>query len=203
LQAIALGLNIVGWIVFAAAATAAFLLALRVVLAWLGANPFGWLPYNLTRLSEPIVRPLRYPFSVRGGRFDLVPLVAAILVLMNGLFIMGLLGQLARILVFLGGDLISGNPSAAVVVSESIRLIGWVLVAAIFLRFVLPYVGVPYGSRIMRLVFKTTEPVLAPLRKPLRRFVGATPFDFTALIGVFIVWLAAEFLASVAWQVLT
>ena len=184
------------------AAVVAFSLALRVVLAWLGANPFGWVPYNLTRLTEPIVRPLRYPFGFRGGRFDLVPLVAGVLVLMNGLFIMGLLGQLAHIIVFLGADLLSGRPSAAVLVSESIRLLGWILVAAIFLRFVLPYLGVSYASRVMRITFKSTEPVLALLRKPLRRFMGATPFDFTALIGVLVVWVATEVLASAAWQIL-
>ncbi|HEU4387649.1 MAG TPA: YggT family protein [Blastocatellia bacterium] len=202
LQVIASALNIAGETVFAISALAGFLLALRVILAWLGANPFGWVPYNLTRLTEPMVRPLRLPFSARGGRFDLVPLVAAVLVVMNGLFIMSILRQLARIIWFLGSDLLIG-PRASVVVSESIRLVGWVLVVAIFLRFVLPYFGVSYRNKIMGITFKATEPILAPLRKALRRFVGAMGvFDFTALVGVLVVWIATEVLADAARQLL-
>jgi uncharacterized protein (TIGR00251 family) len=158
-----IGLVIVGQGVFAVAVIAAILLASRVLLAWVGANPFSWLSYNLTRVTEPIVRPFKHPLSGRIPRYDLVPLVAAVLVLMNGLFIMGLLRQLAEILGRLGGDILTGNATAAVVVSELIRLTGWVLVALIFLRFLLPFLGVSYASRFMRLLYKLTEPVLRGL----------------------------------------
>jgi YggT family protein len=198
-----IGLVIVGQGVFAVAVIAAILLASRVLLAWVGANPFSWLSYNLTRVTEPIVRPFKHPLSGRIPRYDLVPLVAAVLVLMNGLFIMGLLRQLAEILGRLGGDILTGNATAAVVVSELIRLTGWVLVALIFLRFLLPFLGVSYASRFMRLLYKLTEPVLEPLRRPLRRLIGAaTVFDFTALVAVFLVWIATELVAGIAESIL-
>ncbi len=66
----------------------AALLFLRVLLTWPGANPFGRIPYHLTRITEPLVRPVRSQFG--GGRYlryDLIPLVMGVLILVTGLFI--------------------------------------------------------------------------------------------------------------------
>ena len=66
----------------------ASLLFLRVLLTWMGANPFGRIPYHLTRITEPMVRPVRSQFG--GGRYlryDLIPLVMGVLILVTGLFL--------------------------------------------------------------------------------------------------------------------
>jgi uncharacterized protein YggT (Ycf19 family) len=41
-------------------------LFLRVLLTWIGANPFGRVAYHLTRITEPMVRPVRSQCG--GGR---------------------------------------------------------------------------------------------------------------------------------------
>lgn len=200
LETIARVLDIIADVVLYTSFFIAALLALRVLLAWMGSNPFGWLPYNLTRLTEPLVRPLRYPFSGRYVRFDLIPLVAGVLVLMNGLFISSVLSQLAAIMIALHGSARYGGWRGPV--SESIKLLGLLYVVAIFLRFFLPYFGIGSRSRFSGFLYAITEPVLRPLRKPLRRFLGATPFDFAALVAVFIVWVVTGLLADLAWKIM-
>lgn len=180
----------------------AVLLGLRMIVAWMGLNPFGWFAYNLTKLTEPLVRPLRFPFSGRYTRFELLPVVAAVLVLMNGLFVSAVLSQLASIMRSLAGNARGGGFAVRIVASESIKLIGLLYVVAIFLRFLLPYLGVGFRSRRMHFLYGITEPLLKPLRKPLNRLLGATPFDFTALVAIFIVWIITGILADVAWKVM-
>lgn len=196
---LALLLETLATIVIVVSVAVAVLLGLRVIVSWLGANPFSWFAFNLTRLTEPLVRPLRFPFSGRYTRFDLLPVVAAVLVLMNGLFIMAVLNQLALIMRALGGNARVGGFALRVVASESIKLLGLLYVVAIFLRFFLPYFGVGFRSRLMQFLYAITEPLLKPLRKPLNRLLGATPFDFTALVAIFIVWVLTGILADLAW----
>jgi uncharacterized protein YggT (Ycf19 family) len=186
--------EIVLWVSVGVAA----LLGLRVVVSWLGANPFSWVVFNLTRLTEPLVRPLRAAFSGRYSRFDLLPMIAAVLVLMNGFFIEAVLNQLASVIDALGRNARLGSFALRDVASESIKLVGLLYVVAIFLRFFLPYFGVGFRSRLMRFLYAITEPLLKPLRKPLNRLLGATPFDFTALVAVFIVWVLTGILADLA-----
>ena len=165
------------------------LLLLRVLLTWVGANPFGRISYHLTRATEPIVRPLRYQFGTgRFMRYDLLPLVMGVMFLVTGLFMSSVIWQFSDILLrvsistrtprFLGGNLI--------------RLLGLLYVVAIFLRFFLPFFGFSYSNKVYRFIFKITEPLL----KPLRRFFVAGMFDFSPLIAMLIVQLLTGWIAS-------
>jgi uncharacterized protein YggT (Ycf19 family) len=174
-------------------AVAAFLF-LRVLLTWLGANPFGRIPYHLTRLTEPLVRPVRSQFS--GGRYlryDLIPLVMGVLILVTGLFIASTLGQLSAIITAIGRNIMSGAIASTAMMGELIRLIGLLYVVAIFLRFFLPFFGVGYRNRFFHFLFAITEPLL----KPLRRFFVAGLFDFSPIVAMFIVQILTGFLAEV------
>jgi len=176
-----------------AVAVAAFLF-LRVLLTWLGANPFGRIPYHLTRLTEPLVRPVRSQFS--GGRYlryDLIPLVMGVLILVTGLFIASTLGQLSAIITAIGRNITSGAIASTAMMGELIRLIGLLYVVAIFLRFFLPFFGVGYRNRFFHFLFAITEPLL----KPLRRFFVAGLFDFSPIVAMFIVQILTGFLAEV------
>ena len=94
MEFIVLIFNVLGWIVLGVSLAAAGLLLLRVLLTWIGANPFGRISYHLTRLTEPIVRPLRYQFgSGRFMRYDLLPLVMGVMFLVMGLFISSVIWQ--------------------------------------------------------------------------------------------------------------
>lgn len=175
----------------------ASLLFLRVLLAWLGANPFGRIPYHLTRITEPMVRPVRSQFG--GGRylrFDLIPLVMGVLILVTGLFIASMIGQLGAIIAAILGNITSRAIGSAAMVGELIKLTGLLYVVAIFLRLFLPFFGVGYRNRLFHFLFVITEPLL----KPLRRFFVAGMFDFSPIVAMFIVQILTGVLARLVSQ---
>jgi uncharacterized protein YggT (Ycf19 family) len=180
-------------VVFWGTIAVASLLFLRVVLTWIGANPFGRIPYHLTRITEPMVRPVRSQFG--GGRYlryDLIPLVMGVLILVTGLFIASMLGQFAAIISAIGRNIMSGAIASGAMIGELIRLIGLLYVVAIFLRFFMPFFGVGYRNKFFHFLFAITEPIL----KPLRRFFVAGMFDFTPIIAMFAVQILTGFLAD-------
>ena len=184
------GLSVV---VFWGTIAVASLLFLRVVLTWVGANPFGRIPYHLTRITEPLVRPVRSQFG--GGRYlryDLIPLVMGVLILVTGLFIASMLGQLGAILTAIGRNISAGAIASGAMIGELIRLLGLLYVVAIFLRFFLPFFGVGYRNRLFHFLFSITEPLL----KPLRRIFVAGMFDFSPIVAMFIVQILSGFLAE-------
>ena len=169
------------------------LLFLRVLLTWVGANPFGRIPYHLTRITEPMVRPVRSQFG--GGRYlryDLIPLVMGVLILVTGLFIAGMLGQLSAIIAAIGRNIMSHAIGSASMMGELIKLVGLLYVVAIFLRMFLPYFGVGYRNRFFHYLFIITEPLL----KPLRRIFVAGMFDFSPIVAMFLVQILTGFLAE-------
>ena len=175
----------------------ASLLFLRVLLAWLGANPFGRIPYHLTRITEPMVRPVRSQFG--GGRylrFDLIPLVMGVLILVTGLFIASMIGQLGAIITAILGNITSRAIASAAMVGELIKLTGLLYVVAIFLRLFLPFFGVGYRNKLFHFLFVITEPLL----KPLRRFFVAGMFDFSPIVAMFIVQILTGVLARLVSQ---
>jgi uncharacterized protein YggT (Ycf19 family) len=170
----------------------ASLLFLRVLLTWIGANPFGRVPYHLTRITEPMVRPVRSQFG--GGRylrFDLIPLVMGVLILVTGLFIASMISQLGAIITAILGNITSSAIASAAMIGELIKLIGLLYVVAIFLRLFLPFFGVGYRNKFFHFLFVITEPLL----KPLRRFFVAGMFDFSPIVAMFIVQILTGVLA--------
>ncbi len=166
----------------------AALFILRVVLAWLGANPFGRITYYLTRWTEPVVRPLRSQFGGGYMRYDLIPLVMGVMILVTGIFISSLLSQFAEIFLNISRSTLTPKFLAA----SLIKLLGLLYVVAIFLRFFLPFFGVGYSNKFMRFLFTITEPLL----KPLRRIFVAGMFDFSPLIAMLLVQFLTSVLAS-------
>ncbi|HYP27118.1 MAG TPA: YggT family protein [Blastocatellia bacterium] len=185
---IAIALNLLSIAVFWATIAVAFLFFLRVILTWLGANPFGRVSYYLTRYTEPVIRPIRSQLGGVRMRYDLIPLVMGVMILVTGLFIASILGQFAAIFVSL--SLSSFN--ARVLLVNLINFLGLLYVVAIFLRFFLPFFGVGYSNRLMRFLFVITEPLL----KPLRRIFVAGMFDFSPLIAMLIVQVVTSILVS-------
>jgi len=169
------------------------LLFLRVLLTWLGANPFGRIPYHLTRITEPMVRPVRSQFG--GGRYlryDLIPLVMGVLILVTGLFIASMVGRFGNIIGAIGHNIMIGEVASGAMMGELVRLLGLLYVVAIFLRFFLPFFGVGYRHRGFHFLFAVTEPLL----KPLRRVFVAGMFDFSPIVAMFIVQILSDILAD-------
>jgi len=165
---------------------------LRVVLSWLGANPFGRIPYHLTRITEPMVRPVRSQFGGMRLRYDLIPLLVGVLILVTGLFIASMLGQLSLILLAIGKNVMAGAFASGAMAAEVIKLLGLLYVVAIFLRFFLPFFGVGYRHKFFHFLFVITEPLL----KPLRKIFIAGMFDFSPIVAMFIVQILTNVLAE-------
>lgn len=190
---IALLLYGISLVVFWGTIAVASLLFLRVILTWVGANPFGRIPYHLTRITEPLVRPVRSQFG--GGRYlryDLIPLVMGVLILVTGLFIASMLGQLGGILTAIGRNIALGALASGAMIGELIRLLGLLYVVAIFLRFFMPFFGVGYRNKFFHFLFTITEPLL----KPLRRIFVAGMFDFSPIVAMFLIQILTGFLAE-------
>jgi uncharacterized protein YggT (Ycf19 family) len=189
--------NYVAISVFAVSAIAAALLALRVIVGYVGSNPFLWLPYQLRRVTEPMVRPFRTPFYGRNTRFDLLPLVAAVMVLLAGWFTADLMRRVGDIVYELAVNASYGLLTGRLLAVSLVILVGTLYEAAIFLRFLLPWFGVGYSRAIMRFLFIITEPLLKPLRRLLGSFVSVSMFDFTPLIALILVRIVTVFVADI------
>jgi uncharacterized protein YggT (Ycf19 family) len=193
LTLLAPALYILSLVVFWGTIAVASLLFLRVILSWLGANPFGRIPYHLTRITEPMVRPVRSQFGGMRLRYDLIPLVMGVLILVTGLFIASMLGQLGQILLAIGKNVMLGALASGTMAAEIIRLLGLLYVVAIFLRFFLPFFGVGYRHKLFHFLFVITEPLL----KPLRKIFMAGMFDFSPIVAMFIVQILTNVLAEI------
>lgn len=186
-------LFIISLVVYYATLGFAALFFLRVILTWVGVNPFGRIPYHLTRLTEPLVRPFRYQFSNKIMRYDLIPLLTGVLILVLGLSISGLIGQLALVLDAIGKNITNGAVLSWVMMGELINLIGLLYVIAIFLRFFLPFFGIGYSNKFFHFLFAITEPLI----KPLRRFFVFGMMDFSPIIVMFIIQFITPILAGI------
>jgi len=125
-------------------------------------------------------------------RYDLIPLVMGVLILVTGLFIASMLGQLGLIIDAIATIVVLHQIASAAMMGQIIRLLGLLYVAAIFLRFFLPFFGVGYRNRFFHFLFVMTEPLL----KPLRRVFVAGMFDFSPIVAMFIVQILTGFLAE-------
>jgi YggT family protein len=188
-------IQVIGWlgtIVWWAAIGFASLFLIRVILSWLGVNPFARIPYHLTRFTEPMVRPLRYQFSGRSSRYDLMPLVTGAIILFTGLIFADAIWQVGAILTDIDRAVRNSlfNPGFALLMV--IFLIGDLYILAILLRIVLPFLGVGYANKYYRFIFKITEPLL----KPLRKYLTIGMFDLSPMIALLLVKFAMGIIAG-------
>jgi YggT family protein len=77
-----------------------------------------------------------------------------------------------------------------------ILILSTLLELAIFLRIVLPWFGVGYGSRALRLAFRVSEPLLRPIRRLLGRYLVISMFDFSAFLALLLIRIVTEILVD-------
>jgi YggT family protein len=71
-----------------------FLLVIRIILSWFGANPYNEIVNILYRITEPILMPFRR-LPLQAGGIDFSPIVAFIVLSFLRTFIVGLLTQMS------------------------------------------------------------------------------------------------------------
>ena len=184
----------VSWFLITAIAVIIVLIVLRLIANQADLNPFGWSSITIRRLTDPIIGPVRRALARMMVDPKYAPLVAVLLAILLGWFVLQLVSGIA-------------NTMAGIFVSLSqhsvIATMGYLLYGllglyslAIFVRIILSWGTSGYKNRVMRFLINITEPLLGPLRRYVPP-VGA--FDISPIIAFIVIWL---FQAAVAGTLL-
>jgi YggT family protein len=182
------------WGVTAIAVAGIVLILLRSLINYMNLNPFSWLAVTLRRSTEPVLRPVRAVLI--GFRVDpnFAPFLVIILLIVAGYMLV----EFARSLLWTIAGVIYALTSGQL--GMSVAVAGYVLFGllelytlAIFVRIIFLFVGVGYGNRLMRFLYRITEPLLAPLRRMVPP-VGM--FDLSPMVAIIIVWVCKAAVAG-------
>jgi YggT family protein len=184
----------VTWGVTAVIVAAIVLIVLRSVFDYMDANPFTWSAVTLRRSTEPVLGSVRA--VLRGFRLDpkVAPFIAVILIIVAGYMVVLVVGSTL-------------NTIAGIIYAVSSRqlgapvaIIGYLLFGflslytlAIFIRIIFSWVGMSYANPLMRFFFRTTEPLLGPLR---RTIPPMGMFDISPIVAFVILWLCKAAVAG-------
>ena len=160
------------------------LVILRLIADHANWNFFGWPAVTTRRLTDPLIGPVRR--ALVGFRVD--PKYAPLVTILIALLLWWVLGQAIGSTLGTIADVILAVQQHAIA-----RVIGHLLLGLlklytllIFMRVVFSWVMVSYSNRVMRFLFHTTEPLLAPLRRAIPP-VGM--FDISAFVAFIILWI--------------
>jgi YggT family protein len=180
------GLLRLGLIIFVAAIIV--LTLLRAVVSWRSMNPFGWFAFNIKRLTEPFLMPLRDNPIASHARHDIAPILLVILMIVVAAFGLQLLDSVAETIIGIQrgiGYLLDGAGLTGLRYIVGYLLLGLLslLLTCIILQVLFSWLGI-YRNRVARFVYRVSEPVLRPLRRMVP-IVGL--FDITPLVAYFLV----------------
>jgi YggT family protein len=173
--------------IIAVCSAAILLILLRSLFKYLDLNPFKWSVRTVGRLTDGVIHPVRR--LLIGFRIEprVAPFIAVVLIMVFGYFTFmlaeNILNTIAGIVYALSGPWV-GAPVA---------IIGYLLFGflgfytlMIFLRILFSYLTTGYPNRWVRLLSRSTEPLLAPLRR-LIPTVGM--FDVSPIVAFVILYL--------------
>jgi YggT family protein len=179
--------NFITWGIIAVTSSAILLILLRSLFKYLDLNPFKWSVRTVGRLTDPVIHTVRG--LLIGFRIEprVAPFIAVVLIVVFGyltfMLAENILNTIAGILYALSRPWV-GAPAA---------IIGYLLFGflgfytlMIFLRILFAYLTTGYPNRWVRLLFRSTEPLLAPLRRIIPP-VGM--FDVSPIVAFVILYL--------------
>jgi YggT family protein len=187
------GLLRLGLIVFVIAIIV--LTLMRVFVNWRSMNPFGWFAFNVKRLTDPFLMPIRDNQIARHSQYDIAPILLIILMIVVAAFGLQLLDAVAETIIGVQRGisyLLEGAGLTGLRHITGHLLIGFLslVLTCIILQVIFSWLGI-YRNRVARFVYRVAEPVLRPLRQMVP-IVGM--FDITPLVAYFLV-------AIVSWAV--
>ena len=160
------------------------LMLVRLALNYADMNPFSRPVIYVRRLSDPLVNPVRRSLLQFGFSPNITPLVVILITILMGWFVLQLTESILGMVV--------GVVSAARV-ANVIKVVGWLLYGfldiyslLIVIRIIFSWGNVSHANRVMRFLANATDPFLVPLRRIIPPF-GV--FDFSALIGLLLLWM--------------
>jgi len=151
------------WAVKAIIVGVILLMVLRLITDAMDLNPFTWTSRTIRRLTDGLVMPVRGGLRNFGMDPKFAPLVAILLAILLGFFILQLV---ATIFTTIAGVLDSTQQGAIVAVLGFI-LYGLIsiYILLVIIRIVFSWGMVSYTNRVMRFLVDVTEPLLGPLRR--------------------------------------
>lgn len=182
------------WAISAIIVGVIVLMVLRLIADAMDLNPFGWMSRTIHRLTDGLVVPVRGGLRNFGMDPKFAPLVAILLVILVGYFLLQLVGTIATTI---AGVLVSLQEGAM------ISVLGFILygllsiyILLIIIRIVFSWGMVNYSNRIMRFLVDVTEPLLGPLRRIIPPLGW---IDISPIVAFLILWL---FQAAIAGTLL-
>lgn len=182
------------WAVKAIIVGVILLMVLRLITDAMDLNPFTWTSRTIRRLTDGLVMPVRGGLRNFGMDPKFAPLVAILLAILLGFFILQLV---ATIFTTIAGVLDSTQQGAIVAVLGFI-LYGLIsiYILLIIIRIVFSWGMVSYTNRVMRFLVDATEPLLGPLRRMIPPLGW---IDISPIVAFLILWL---FQAAIAGTLL-
>ncbi|HZE69826.1 MAG TPA: YggT family protein [Pyrinomonadaceae bacterium] len=185
----------VTWAVKAAIIATIVIMILRFIVIQVDLNPFGWISLTTRRLTDPILAPIRRGLAGFGVNPKYAPLVAILITILIGFFVLQLVSSVANTIT---GVLFSLQNQ------EVVAVFGYILyglidlyMALILIRIIFSWAMVSYSNRVMRVLVNTTEPLLGPLR---RLIPPVLMFDISPVVAFLILML---FKAAIAGTLLS
>jgi YggT family protein len=182
------------WAISAIIVGVILLMVIRLITDAMDLNPFTWTSRTIRRLTDGLVMPVRGGLRNFGMDPKFAPLVAILLAILLGFFILQLV---ATIFTTIAGVLDSAQQGAIVTVLGFI-LYGLIsiYILLIIIRIVFSWGMVSYTNRVMRFLVDATEPLLGPLRRMIPPLGW---IDISPIVAFLILWL---FQAAIAGTLL-
>jgi YggT family protein len=182
------------WGVTAIIVAAIVLIVLRSVFNYMDVNPFGWFAVTLRRATDPVISPVRR--MLIGFRLDpkVAPFIAVILIIVAGYMVILVAGSVLNTIAGIFNT-VSSRQLGAPVAIVGYLLFGFLglYTLAIFIRIIFSFIAVSYGNPLMRFLYRTTEPLLGPLR---RMVPPLGMFDISPIVAFIILWLCQQAVAG-------
>ena len=188
----------IAWGVTAVIVAAILLIVLRSVFNYMDVNPFKWSPRTVRRVTDPVIMPVRRVLIAFRIEPKAAPFIAVILIIIAGYLAVQVAGSVLNTVAGIIFAVTSGR------VGMPVAIIGYVIFGflglytlAIFIRIIFSWLSMSYANPLMRFLFKTTEPLMGPLRRLVPR-VGM--FDISPIVAFLILWLCQAAVAGTLLQ---
>jgi YggT family protein len=184
----------ISWGVTAIIVAAILLIVLRSVFNYLDRNPFSWSAVTLRRATDPVINPVRR--MLMGFRLDpkVAPFILVILIIVAGYLVIQIAGSVLNTIAGIIYAVTSGQLGMPVAIGGYL-LFGFLglYTLLVFVRIIFSFVAVSYGNPLMRFLYRTTEPLLGPLR---RMVPPLGMFDLSPIVAFIILWLCQAAVAG-------
>jgi YggT family protein len=142
-------------------------------------------------LTDPFLVPVRAALRGFGFSPNMAPLVTILIAILVGWLALELAAAIIGTMAGVGNSIVERRP---------VRLVGHLLYGAlsvysllIFIRIIFSWGRTGYGGRVMRFLFRATEPLLGPLR---RAIPPLGYMDISPIVAFLIIWLFQRAIAG-------